>query len=142
MKKDRFSDIDILLLIPQREPMIMVSGLVAADENSVTTWFLLEEGNIFLKDGLFQESGLIENIAQSAAALNGYRAWLEGGAVKNGYIGAIKNLEIKSLPQTGKRLSTMVKETHHVLDTSIILGQVSVDDQLIAHCEMNVFMQP
>lgn len=141
MKKDRFSDIDILLLIPQREPMIMVSGLLSANDHTVTTWFLLEEGNIFLKDGLFQESGLIENIAQSAAAMNGYRALLEGGAVKNGYIGAIKNLEIKSLPQMGSRLSTVVTETHHVMDTSIILGEVRVEDQVIASCEMKVFMQ-
>ena len=142
VKKERISDIDILHLIPQREPMVMVSGLLSATDHSVTTWFMIEEGNIFLKDGVFQESGLIENIAQSGAALNGYRALLEGGSVKNGYIGGIKNLEVFSLPPTGVQLSTAVTEAFHVMDTSILLGEVRVDDQLIARCELKVFMQP
>ena len=67
MKKDRISDMDILQLIPQREPMVLVSGLLSASEKSVTTWLQIEEGNIFVKDGRLQESGLIENIAQSGA---------------------------------------------------------------------------
>ncbi len=141
MNKERISDMNIQDLIPQREPMVMVSGLLSASDHSVTTWFLVEEGNIFLKDGVFQDSGLIENIAQSGAALIGYRALLEGGQVKNGYIGGIKNLEVHSLPETGVYLTTVVTETYHVLDTSILLGEVRTDDQLIARCEMKVFMQ-
>ncbi|MCP4311170.1 MAG: 3-hydroxyacyl-ACP dehydratase [Bacteroidetes bacterium] len=133
---------DILSLIPQREPMVMVSGVVSASENSFTTTFLPEEGNIFMKDGCLQESGLIENIAQSAAAMNGYRALLDGEPVKNGYIGGVKNLEIHELPGSGVRLTTRVTETYNVMDTSIIEGEVRTGDQLIARCEMKVFMQP
>jgi len=142
VNKKGFSDLDILQLIPQRDPMVMVSGLQWASDHSVITWFLIKEGNIFLRDGRFQESGLIENIAQSGAALNGYRAMVNGEPVKNGYIGGIKNLEVHSLPETGVRLTTSVTETYHVMDVSIIVGEVRANDQLIARCEMKVFLQP
>ncbi len=142
VKKDRISDMDILQLIPQREPMVLVSGLLSASEKSVTTWLQIEEGNIFVKDGRLQESGLIENIAQSAAAMNGYRARHEGGTVKNGYIGGIKNLEILSLPKSGVRLTTVVTETYKVMDVSIVFGEVKAKEKVIARCEMKVFMQP
>lgn len=141
MKKASPENLDILQLIPQREPMVMVSGLLAASEQSVTTFMQLKDENLFLKNGRLLESGLIENIAQSAAAMNGYRALLSGEPVKNGYIGAIKNLEIHALPKTGDRLITRVTETYNVMDTSIIEGEVRLGNQLIARCEMKVFMQ-
>ena len=142
MMKKHISDIDILKLIPQREPMVMVSGLLTADEHSMTTWFLIEEGNIFLRDGKFLESGLIENIAQSGAAMNGYRALVDGEPMKNGYIGGIKNLKINFLPEKGARLTTVVTEINYVMDTSIIEGEIRAGDQIIASCEMKVFLQP
>lgn len=135
------SKIDIRKLIPQRTPMLMVSGLVSASELTLTSYFQPEEGNIFVEDGVLRENGLIENIAQSAAALNGYRAILEGGPVKNGYIGSIKKLVVHSLPLVGTLLTTEVTETHNVMDTSIILGEVKDANLLIARCEMTVFIQ-
>lgn len=132
---------DIRSLIPQREPMLMVSGLLSADEKSLSTWFKIGPENIFLEEGKFREGGLIENIAQSAAALNGYRAKVAGEPVKNGYIGAVKNLEIFSLPRVGEQLSTSIKEIHYVMDASIIHGEIRADGQLIARCEMKVFLK-
>ncbi len=141
VKKEILADTDILKLIPQREPMVMVSGLLAADEKGVTTYLRLEKDNIFVQDGLFRESGLIENIAQSAAAMNGYRALISGEPVKKGYIGGIKNMEVFALPKSGVRLTTRVRETYNVMDASIIEGEVYCGDQLISRCEMKVFMQ-
>lgn len=141
MKKEISMDTDILSLIPQREPMVMISGLLSEDENGVTTFLQLEENNIFIHEGHFCENGLLENIAQSAAALNGYRALIKGEPVKNGYIGGIKNLEIFALPETGLRLTTRIKETNNVMGASIIEGEVYCGEQLLARCEMKVFLQ-
>ena len=138
---EHISDLDILQLIPQREPMVMVSGLLEASDRSITTCFQINEGNIFLKGGVFQENGLIENIAQSAAAMNGYHALIAGEAVKKGYIGAIKNIEVHDLPEKGDQLTTLIKETHNVMDASIILGEVRKEGKLLAKCEMKIFIQ-
>jgi predicted hotdog family 3-hydroxylacyl-ACP dehydratase len=132
---------DILKLIPQRAPMVMVSGLYSAAEKEVSTFLRIKEGNIFVRDGKLQESGIIENIAQSAAAMNGYRALASGEPVQNGYIGAIKNLEISVLPACGALLVTKVREIYNVMDASIIEAEVRNENVLVARCEMKVFMQ-
>ena len=138
---ERLSDLDIQQLIPQREPMLMVSGLLDASDRSVTTSFQIKDGNIFLKEGVFQETGLIENIAQSAAVMNGYHALVEGEAVKKGYIGGIKNLEVHALQEKGDQLTTLITETYNVMDASIIIGEVRRDGQLLEKCEMKIFIQ-
>lgn len=141
MKKEIPLDTDILRLIPQREPMLMVSGLRSVHERGVSTCFRIEERNIFIRDGRLQESGIIENIAQSAAAMNGYRALINEEPVKNGYIGAIKNLEIFALPQCGEILTTRVRETYFVMEASIVEAEVRTGEKLVARCEMKVFIQ-
>lgn len=138
--RDRIEHTDILELIPQRAPMVMIDRLISVEERSAASVFQVTEDNIFVKDGLFQESGLIENIAQTGAAMHGYHARMRGKAVKNGYIGGIKNLEIHSLPDVGKCLTTVVTEAHYVMNTSIINGEILVENQLIATCEMKVFL--
>ena len=54
--------------IPQKPPMVMVDKLIFAEEKKVVTSFLIRRDNIFCSDGVFTEAGLIENMAQTAAA--------------------------------------------------------------------------
>lgn len=125
-------------LIPQRDPVVLVGKLIAVKDRSATSEFLVEEDNLFVQDGLLRESGLIENIAQTAAAMNGYIARSEGSPVKQGFIGGIKDLQIKSLPRAGSILTTEVKEEHFVMNTSIVKGEIRINNRLIASCEMKV----
>lgn len=129
---------DILELIPQRTPFVMVDRLVSVEGRSATSVFQVKEENIFVRQGRFQESGLMENIAQTAAAMEGYRARSGRGEVKNGYIGGIKNLEIDALPVVGTVLTTVVTESNFVMNTSIVNGEVRAGDQMIARCEMKI----
>ena len=132
---------DILELIPQRAPVIMVSGLVSVEGNSATTLLLVEKDNLFVKNGLFSESGLVEHIAQSIAAMNGYTARARSEAVRTGYIGAVKDLKIHTLPEAGTTLKTHVREEASALNASIIRGEVRQGGRLVAECEMKVFLQ-
>jgi 3-hydroxymyristoyl/3-hydroxydecanoyl-(acyl carrier protein) dehydratase len=141
MKKISVRDIDILELIPQRPPVVMVDRLVSVTGRSATSVFTLTRENIFVDGELFQESGLIENIAQTAAALHGYQTLIEGGEVKNGYIGSIKNLEIRYLPVVGEQLITRVTEEHQVMGASVLTGESRVGERIAASCELKVFIQ-
>ena len=67
-----FSDIDILDLIPQRPPFVMVDELLHYDPILSNTRFLIKESNILVENGLLSECGVIENMAQSCAARIGY----------------------------------------------------------------------
>ena len=58
----------IIELIPQRNPFVMVDKLLSATETTAHTSFEIKAGNILLNNGFFSEAGLVENIAQTAAA--------------------------------------------------------------------------
>jgi predicted hotdog family 3-hydroxylacyl-ACP dehydratase len=140
MKEAGIEKMNILELIPQRAPFVMVDGLTEIGPRSAISVFRVTEDNILVKDGLLQESGIMENIAQTAAAMQGYRMRAGGGEIKQGYIGGIKNLVICSLPAVGDRLTTVVLEMHDVLNAVILQGEVMIGEQKIASCEMKVFI--
>jgi predicted hotdog family 3-hydroxylacyl-ACP dehydratase len=136
----KINEIEVQDLIPQRSPFVMIDRLVHVSENSATSEFEVLEKNILVNKGLFRESGVIENIAQTAAAMNGYNVMAGGSEVKNGYIGGIKNLDILSLPKVGETVTTKVTEEHRVMGASVIRGESSVGIRVIAKCEMKVFL--
>jgi len=131
---------DILLLIPQRPPFVMVDKLLYSDDNSAKTSFRINNENVLVMDGEFTEAGLMENIAQTAAARAGQLAIMENKPIDVGYIGTVKNFEIFDLPKVSDELITEVHINNHVFDVAIITGVVKRDDIVVAQCEMNIFI--
>ncbi len=129
----------ILSVIPQRPPFVMVDALVDVNETCTYTSFLITDDNVLISDGRFTEAGLMENMAQTAAAGAGYAAKKKGNAVQLGYIGAVKNLEVFSLPAVGDVLSTCINIINNVFEVTIISGEVMCNNNLIAKCEMKIF---
>jgi 3-hydroxymyristoyl/3-hydroxydecanoyl-(acyl carrier protein) dehydratase len=70
-------DINIHALLPQRPPFIMVDKLTNYDTVSAKTVFAIREDNLFCKDGVMEEAGLVENIAQTCATRTGFKQFLE-----------------------------------------------------------------
>jgi 3-hydroxyacyl-[acyl-carrier-protein] dehydratase len=140
---------NILHLIPQRPPIVMVDGLQEhSADSSVSVLHILQE-NIFVTDGYFQMPGLIENIAQTVALRSGYEHMLRiqaagGAAIKPpvGFIGEVKNLKIYFLPQVGSTIETRVELLHNIFTASVIKGTIKHNGQIAAECEMKVFVQP
>jgi predicted hotdog family 3-hydroxylacyl-ACP dehydratase len=131
---------NVLNLIPQKPPFVMIGRLLHWDEKLTRTSFLVNDDNVFVEDGEFREPGLIENIAQTAAAGAGYKAKQNGTTVAVGYIGAIKNLEIFALPKIQDELITEVIIEDQVFDITIITGKCWCNKILMAQCEMKIFM--
>jgi len=132
---------EITSYIPQREPIVMVSKLIKASETEAITKLFIDENNIFCANGFFDESGIIENIAQTAAALTGYNAILKNQAVKKGFIGSIDNLKIYNLPKCNKEIETIVNVENIVIDVHIIKGIVKIGTSIIAECNMKIFLE-
>ena len=141
MDRNQMSQIDIRELIPQRDPFVMITRLVSVEGNKATSELEVRRENIFVKDGRFQESGLMENMAQTAAALNGALARMGGEAVKIGYIGGLKNLKIHRLPAVGSSLTTVVWESTRVMNASVVNCEIRLGGEVIAECEMKLFIQ-
>jgi predicted hotdog family 3-hydroxylacyl-ACP dehydratase len=133
---------NMLNLIPQRPPFVMVGNLLHSDEKLTRTSFLVREDNIFVENGELKEPGLIENIAQTAAAGAGYKAKLNNNPVAVGYIGAVKNLEIFAMPKINDELITEVTicPDFYRDDVTIISGKSWCNEKLMAQCEMKIFI--
>jgi 3-hydroxymyristoyl/3-hydroxydecanoyl-(acyl carrier protein) dehydratase len=132
---------EIWQMIPQKPPMAMVDGLVAHDEVSTTSRLELNDQNIFCKNGYFQETGLIENMAQTAALRAGYTAHLNKLPPLVGYIGAIKKMKIYHLPEDTAVLQTKITVLTEVANATIVKGEVYSNLKMMAEGELSIFKQ-
>jgi 3-hydroxymyristoyl/3-hydroxydecanoyl-(acyl carrier protein) dehydratase len=130
---------DIISLIPQRPPFVMVDRVLHSDERLTRTAFRVAPDNIFVENGRLREPGLLENIAQTAAARAGLLAREAGRPVEIGYIGAVRNLEILDLPPVGEEIITEIEIGEPVLAVAVIEGKIWCGKVLIAACEMRIF---
>lgn len=128
-------------LIPQRQPFIMVDKLESFTKKEFKSSFHICSDNYFSRDNLFQEEGIIENIAQTAAAGAGYTCAIKNESIKLGYIGAIKNVVILKLPKINSKLTTVIKLTGRVMNIDLVYGEVyDQNSKLIATAEMKIFI--
>ena len=63
---------NITKLIPQRPPILMIDALLEQDDVSTSTSFEVRSDDMFIRDGKLLPEGMLENIAQTAAARAGY----------------------------------------------------------------------
>ena len=118
----------------------MVDRLIETGGQTTVTSLVIREDNIFCYNGEFREPGLIENMAQTAAAGVGAEAAGSGKNAPVGFIGGIKNLRITGFPKTGQEITTRVTVLHQVFDATILQGEVFLENRLIAACELKIFI--
>jgi len=132
---------NITAIIPQRPPFVMIDQLITCDEVYSSTTFLIKADNLLVEDGELSEAGIIENIAQTAAAGFGYITQQNKKPIAAGYIAAVKNLEIFALPKVGEIIETSVAITNQIFDVTIISGSVKCNGTLLASCEMKIYIK-
>jgi predicted hotdog family 3-hydroxylacyl-ACP dehydratase len=127
-------------LIPQKPPFVMIDRLLSVSETTTTTGFSIKADNIFVERGLFKEPGLVENIAQTAAARAGYISQTENKPVLVGYIGSVSNLQVFALPKVGDELTTEITIENQIFDVTLISGKIICNGLLLAQCKMKIFI--
>lgn len=102
--------VKISQFLPHREPMLMVDYVVGLDNESIETNFKIEKENIFIEDGLFNETGVIENAAQTCSGIVGWSHFEDNTYDESyrveGFISSIQRVEIMSLPPVGSVIQT------------------------------------
>ncbi|MCB9252440.1 MAG: 3-hydroxyacyl-ACP dehydratase [Flavobacteriales bacterium] len=126
--------------IPQGPPVIMIDRIQECSENSIITRFYIKKENLFSEEGFFTESGLIENMAQTAAARAGVESKTKGKAPQKGFIAAIKNLKIHSLPEVDTEITTYLSINNQVMNFSIANAYITQRNSKIAECELKIFI--
>ena len=134
-----FEKIDILTLLPQQPPFVVVDKLLNCDRNTTKTSLTVRKDSIFVENGELTEAGVMENIAQTCAARMGFiNRFFLSDEVKLGFIGAIKNLVIEELPKLGETLTTIIEITNEVFAITMVNAKVEVGEKLVASCEMKI----
>ena len=72
MNEQEITSIDVLELLPQRPPFVMIDQLLHFDEVVTTTRFEIRPDNLFAEGPVLNPCALVENIAQTCAARMGY----------------------------------------------------------------------
>ena len=127
--------------IPQRPPFVMVGDLRRRENNYAISQFYIEQENVLVKDGKFTVSGLLENIAQSAAANAGYDCYLKNIPVPLGFIGAISKVSVQALPKKETTITTKIEVLQEVFGITLIQGEVTQGDKQIISCQMKIMIQ-
>lgn len=135
---DEFSRYDILELLPQRRPFVMVDRLLYCDTFITRTQLEVRADNIFNDNGHFSTAGICENIAQTCAARIGYLSLALGGPVKLGFIGAISNMQVHRTPVTGETVVTEIKVLQEVFNITLVHAEMKCGDELIAETDLKI----
>jgi predicted hotdog family 3-hydroxylacyl-ACP dehydratase len=127
-------------LIPQKFPFVMVDKLLAFSENEVVAGLTVSNENIFFNNGKFQESGLIEHMAQSVALYTGYQFYLKNEPAPTGYIGSIKSIAITELPELAGEIVTTVNVLHEFMGVTLVDIVSKLNDKEIARGQMKTVL--
>lgn len=134
-----FDKIDIHELLPQQEPFVMVGKLLHFDMEKTVTETFVSATNIFVENGLFTASGIIENIAQTCAARIGYvNKYILKKGIQLGFIGAIRNMKLYRLPKVGEVIETSIITIEEIFGMTLVTATVKVKDEVIAESEMKI----
>ena len=132
---------DILEFIPQRDPIVMVDKFWGIENNMSISGLTINKDNIFCEEGRLTECGLIEHIAQSAALRVGYIYKSKGLDIPLGYIGSINKFRMIDLPLVNQQILTEITILQEVMNISLIAASVLSNGDLIAECQMKIFLQ-
>jgi len=129
---------ELLRLLPQRDPVVMIDSFDGATFRGGLT---VTADNIFCRDGVMDECGLIEHQAQTAAARAGYLALVSGGETKIGYIASVRDFRLGRLPRLGERIETEISVEQEVFGITL-LGAVSrCGGEMVAECRMKIYIK-
>ncbi|WP_338732091.1 hypothetical protein [Mangrovimonas cancribranchiae] len=107
-------------LIPQKTPFVMVDKLVDFSKEFVVASLKITPENIFTKDGVFTEPGLVEHMAQTVALHTGYDYFLKGEEAPTGYIGSIKKIAVYKLPKLDETITTRADILHEFMGVTMV----------------------
>jgi len=129
-------------LIPQKAPFVMVGKLMEYTEEHILSHFTPTAENIFVKDQVFLEPGLIENMAQTVALYTGYQFFLLDKPAPVGYIGSISNVVISRLPKVDEVVATKVSIIQEFMGVTLVQISVNIGEETIATGKMKTVLAP
>ena len=127
-------------LIPQGVPFVFVDSLIYIDDKTSHGIFKIPADNIFVKSGFYSASGMVESMAQTAAAGTGYLSRKNHKKIPLGYIGAVQKLEVFDWPPSDAEITMEINLITNILHVSLVSGIVKYREKVMTSCEMKIFV--
>lgn len=126
-------------LLPQRHPIVLMSGIRGRDGDWFWGYYDPRDGDLFVQAGELDESGVIEHIAQTVAAGNGYDCRLEGRLPRIGYIGSIDGYVFHRRVRVGERLETRVREVSGLGNLVLVESESYIDGEPFTQGKLKIY---
>ncbi|MFW0736836.1 hypothetical protein [Flavobacterium sp. N502536] len=127
-------------LLPQKFPFVMVDKMYSFTETSLVAGLKIQSDNIFSDNDTFLEAGLIEHMAQSVALHTGYQFFLKNETAPTGYIGSIKEIEIKKLPKVNDTIQSSITILQEFAGITLVDIVTYLNNEEIANGQMKTVL--
>ncbi len=127
-------------LLPQKFPFVMVDRMFSYSETTLVSGLKIDNSNIFLEENTFLEAGIIEHMAQSVALHTGYQFFLKKETAPTGYIGSIKDIQIKKLPKINDIIQSNVTILQEFAGVTLVDIVTFLNDEEIANGQMKTVL--
>lgn len=138
---NEFEKLNVLDLLPQRPPFVMIDSMVFCDMQTCETRLEVRADNIFNDAGRFSSAGMNENIAQTCAAALGYASLCRNEKVKIGFIGSVSGFRAYRTPKTGETLLTRVEKLQEVFNITLVHATILIGDEKVAETDMKIALE-
>jgi radical SAM protein with 4Fe4S-binding SPASM domain len=127
-------------LIPQQRPMRLIDELMRVGERSGEVSATVSDDMPFVRgNGALDEIALFEMMAQSVAALDGFKRWGRSGSAPRGYLVGARNLEILEPARAGDTLHVSLHKEARFGNFGILEGTVSRNGAVLARGEIKIW---
>ena len=136
--------INIKEFLPHCKPMLMADEILDISEKNVVTSFHIDEKNIFVNNGVLEESGMTENIAQTCSAIFGQKFFdSENNERKKvvGYISNIKTLKIYQKPKVGETIIGKAELISKYNNNCSVSCKTFSNEKLLAEAEISLIIK-
>lgn len=128
-------------LVPHQKPIRMIDTLVEFNGTSGVVETLLDSGNPLIgENGVLDRIAFVEILAQSYAAVRGYRHLLLGKPTRKGFLVSAKEIEFRHDARLGDRLRISVSTTGEVSGFFIARGVVMRDSDVLAEGTLTLWI--
>ena len=127
-------------LIPHRSPMLLIDELSAYNEAEIKGIASIKKDNPFLNSsGILDNNGLVEIMAQTIAAGNGYYSKTIGESIKTGFLVGLSEFKFFTSVRLGDSLTVEIIQESKVGKFSIVKGKLIRGSECIASGGIKIF---
>ncbi|MFH0753424.1 MAG: radical SAM protein [Candidatus Omnitrophota bacterium] len=132
--------VEVDKFIPHEGPMRLVERLLKVGDRSADVETTIRPGMPFVdKDGVWDDAGYLEIMAQATAAMGGFRHHGRSGKKQEGFLLGAKQFEVLGHAHVGDVLSVSIFKYAQYGDFGIIKGTIHRGADLLAQGEIKIW---